>query len=195
MQPQRIILIISVLLCIVLIIGGVFFLWPQYQSFTVSRAELKVVEEDIAQKEAYFNDLRSLGEKLEGYSEEVKKIDIALSQEPSVPILFYYFQKVVAENGLILSNISYQESAPNAKSGMPTFTFSLSVSGSYSALKGLLFALYSNSKLFEVDSIGLSSSSAQSQGTKEQSQPDYFNFNLTVSTSFSGQTQQTQNQE
>jgi Tfp pilus assembly protein PilO len=156
---SRLLPIISISLLVLLILGVVFLWWPKYQSFSDLRAELEQKERELEQKRKYFANLEALSKKLEGYPEELTKIESALSVDPSIPALFNFIQKASSENGLILEKLSLAKvsSSPEQQAEIQKISFSVSVSGSYSAFKNFLSVIYKNARLIEVESIKFSS--------------------------------------
>ena len=121
------------------------------------KLELERKEAEIKQKEEYFANLEVLSEKLEGYSEELAKIDSAFLVEPPVPTLFDFIQKASSENGLVLESLTLAGISPLANVvGTKKISLSASVSGSYTALKNFLTTIYNTARLTEVESIGFS---------------------------------------
>jgi len=112
---------------------------------------------------------------LSTYKEQLSKIDSALPKDPSVAALFNFFQKTSSENGLILTEVDMSGLFSSESSGerIQKMSFSISVSGSYSAFKNFLSAVYRNSRLIKVKSISFSSS---------EQRKDLFDFNLNLET-------------
>jgi len=156
-------------------LGAYFLCWPRYQEFKEKKAEIETRDEDIKNKEEYLSKLEALSERLSEYDEELSKIDSALPFDASAAALFNFFQKTSSENGLILTGIDVSElfSSERSEQRIQEMFFSLSVSGSYSAFKNFLSAVYRNSRLIEVKSINFPSSE---EGI------DLFNFNLSLET-------------
>lgn len=158
---QRFIPIIIIGILILLIIGGYFLWWPKYQEFRNKRLEIEGKEADIRQKQEYFSKLEGFSNKLSEYTDEIVKVNSALPDDPSVAALFIFFQKISSENGLILENTDLGRLfSPEAlgvfDEEIKKMPFSVSVSGSYSALKNFLSAIYRNTRLVEVNSITFS---------------------------------------
>jgi len=170
---SRLILIVIAILLIALTLGGYFLWWPKYQELKVERAKLEVKETEIEKKEEYLSSLEKTVEKLAGYTEELAKIDAALPKEASLPTLFNFFMKTTAENGLILKDIN--ATIPSTKGErIQEIPISISVFGSYSAVKNFLSVIYKNARLFEVNSIGFSF----------PSEKELFTFSLSLKTHF-----------
>lgn len=171
----RTIPILSISLIILLILGGVLLWWPKYQEFSDLRSEFTRKEKEIVRKEKYFSQLETLSKKLEEYPEELSKIDSALSLDPSIPALFNFFQKTSFESGLILQGLSLGKTSFSRElGGIQGISFSASVSGSYPAFKNFLSAIYKNSRIIEVESIGFSFPEEE----------DLFSFGLKLGTHF-----------
>ncbi len=180
LTSKQIILIILVCLFALLVLGGYFVCWPKYQEFKVKKSEIETKDEDIRLKEEYLSNLETLSEKLLTYSEQLSKIDSAFPVNSSSAVIFNFFQKTSSQNGLILTEVDMsetQESLAQESSGerIQKMSFSISVSGSYSAFKNFLSAVYRNSRLIEVNSISFSYS---------EQKKDLFGFNLNLETQF-----------
>jgi len=173
---QRPILIIIVGSLILLAIGGYFLWWPEYQEFGDKKLEVEREDAKIKQKEEYFSRLESFSDRLSGYNDELAKIDFALPSEPSIAALFIFFQKTISENGLILKDTNLGELFSSEIQGtleerIQKMPFSVSVTGSYPALKNFLSVIYRNTRLIEVNSISFPSA-----------EEGLFTFNLALET-------------
>lgn len=159
---QRPILIIIVGFLILLVIGGYFLWWPKYQELGDKKLEVEGKDTEIRQKEEYLSKLEVFSDRLSGYSDELAEIDFALPTEPSIAALFIFFQKTSSENGLILKDTDlgelFSSEAPKTpEERIQKMPFSISVTGSYPALKNFLSVVYKNTRLIEVNSISFSS--------------------------------------
>lgn len=166
-MSQRIIPIIIIFFLILLAAGG-YFLWlPEYQEFGNKKAEVEGKDAEIKQKQERLSELEAISVKLSEYSSEVAKINSALPSEPSVAAIFNFIQKTSSENGLILSDIDIGElySLEPAGEEVQKMPFSISVSGSYPALKNFLSAIYKNSRLIEVKSISFAYPAEEKKGS------------------------------
>jgi len=182
---KQIILIIIVCLFVLLILGGYFLCWPKYQEFRMKKVEIETKDEEIRKKEEYLLSLGILSEKLSTYEEQLSKIDSALPEDSSPATISYFFQKRSSENGLFLTDIdmsgffsqkdseSKSSTQENSEQRIQKASFSISVSGSYSAFKNFLSDIYKTSRLIEVKSINFSYS---------EEGKDLFDFNLELET-------------
>jgi type IV pilus assembly protein PilO len=151
----RLIPIISVSLLLLVILGGVFLLKPQYEDLKGLKLELEITTIDLEQKKAYYSKLNEINEELEKHKADIAQIDSALPIDPSIPALFYFIQVTASENGLVLGNI--KEGTMTQGEQFRDIPLSVSLLGSYNALKNFLNAIYKNSRMIEVTSISFSS--------------------------------------
>lgn len=162
---KRPIVIINVILILALIAGGYFLWWPSLQNFINLRAELKVKEQEVVQKQEYYAKLNDTFNKLVSYSDSLSKIDSVLPESISMPSLFVYLQAVSSQSGLILGPLSLPSASSSTQNSNQQLTTTgaakvllpISVSGSYSALKNFLNVIYKNSRMIEVDTLGFGS--------------------------------------
>ena len=165
--------IVIVVLFIVILVVGAVFLWPKYQKLSEIQSNIEGKEVELQNSEEYFANLGELDEKLGKYPQELPKVDSALPGDPSLSSLFYFIQQTSSESGLVLVKISpfttaFSMERPNIKE----VTFTVSLLGSYSALKYLLATLETSSRMIEVE--GISFSKVQEE--------DSFDFELGLKT-------------
>lgn len=180
----RLITIIAVGLLVLSILEGVFLWYPKLQTWLAVSEELRGKDEEVRLKEVYFADLRASSNRLTDYQEEMTKIESGLPIDPSLPALFDFMQGVSSENGLVLESMT---AGGTKKSGSASQTesvkeipFNIAVSGSYSAFKSFLRAIYSNARIIDIDSIGFSSPAKDEEEGGGGS--DLFSFNISLKT-------------
>lgn len=150
---------IPILLFISLILATYLFL-PQYQEFKEASSQVEQMEAQVLETQRYFSNLSQVLENLRNYEDSLEKIESALPDDPSLASLLNFFQKKSSENGLLLNEISQPKiTQKEVKKGIlakveETY-LNLSLSGSYSSLKGFLKTLEKSSRLIEVESISL----------------------------------------
>lgn len=171
--PKQIILAILVCLFALLALGGYFLCWPRYNEFQAKKSEIETKDEEIRLKEEYLSSLEAFSERLLTYSEQLSKIDSAFPVNPSPAVVFNFFQKASSENGLIITEIDMSKIEQSSGGRIQETSFSISVSGSYSAFKNFLSAIYASSRIIEVKSIRFSS---------DEEGRDLFDFNLELRT-------------
>ena len=150
--------ILIIIVCLALsTLLGVLFLWPKYQNLKNLQLQMENKEIEINNRNTYFQNLRSLSEKLEGFKEDVAKIEAALPSNPSPPSFYNFLQKTVSENGLILKNIGSFAVSPLASNpSLKVISLPLGVSGSYASLKNFLGAMEKSARIVEVNTISFS---------------------------------------
>ena len=166
---KQIILIILFCFFALLALGGYFLFWPKYEEFQEKKSEIETKDEEIRLKEEYLSSLESSSEKLLTYSEQLSKVNSAFPVNPSSAVIFDFFQKASSENGLILTRIDMGKMEQKSEERIQEISFSISVSGSYSAFKNFLSVIYVSSRMIEVKSINFSSPIEKK---------DLFDFNL-----------------
>jgi len=166
--PIILIVVIALLLAV-----GYFFVWPEYGKYAEKRIEFNNKDKEIKAKEEYLPRLQVESDKLAQYVEQIEVMKTALPFEPSIAALFSYFQKLTAENGLILKEIDVAQlfleipevasaegiegiESISSKTKIKEMPFSITVTGSYTSLKNLLKEIYLSSRIIEVTSIEFS---------------------------------------
>ncbi len=132
------------------------FVLPKYQEGQALQQKIIQARQELQVKDEYITSLYDLSSELEKHKEEMAKIDTALPSEPSLPVLFNFFQQVSAQNGLILKNITVNVTPNSEDSEIQEIDIQLSVIGSYSSFKNFLFNLEKSARLFEVENISFS---------------------------------------
>ena len=150
----RLIPIISVVLLLFVIVGGVFIVRPRYDGLQSLNNQLDNLKIDLKQKQEYYAKVNDVSSQLEQYKNEIAKIDNAIPTDHSAAALWNYFVKTAPENGLILKKISDGLTATSAAADrVQRIPISVSLVGPYSSFKNFLGAVYRSSRIFEVESI------------------------------------------
>ncbi len=170
-MQKVIISIFIIFLC--LILGVIFFWWPEYKNVANLKLEIKERKAELENKNKYFSELDSISLKLKEYGSEFSKIDSALPATPIAPGLINFLAEKSSQNGLILEKVNLDKISPlEQDSKIQKISLSLSLSGFYPALRSFVYSLQKSAKLIEVDSIMFS-----------QPQPGgIFSFNLKIKT-------------
>ncbi|MDO8559240.1 MAG: type 4a pilus biogenesis protein PilO [bacterium] len=134
---------------------GFILVWPKYNDFHSAVLTLKQKEAELNSKMAYYSNIKEAWGELEKYEDAIAKIDSAIPDYSSMPVLFNYFQKTSGETGLILEGLTFGEPAGDK---IKETSIQLQVTGDYSSFKNFLSAVGNSARFFEVKNIGLSSS-------------------------------------
>jgi len=163
--------LISIILIVIIVLVGIFLLWPNYLKYQNLQKQLEVKREEFKNKEKYYQELFQISERLKEYPEEISKIDKALPSSPSLPSFYNFLQKASFENGLILKKIGdFSTKQSTKKPEIKGTTIPIEVFGPYSAFKNFLFALEKSSRIIEVDNISFST----------PKEGEVFNFELNI---------------
>lgn len=183
MHIDRPIIIAIILLATVLLVF--FLVRPEYNKFLVLRADLAEKKAEFNAKYEYFSVITEKYFNLQDRKEEIKKIDDALPEGKNLGRLFYFFQKIAAENGLIPKDVLLSKAAATGQqSELSNTNFSLAILGNYSALENFIISLERSARLFEITKISFGSSSksgAKAPLSQFQTQGS-FTFSLEVKT-------------
>lgn len=180
MLKSRLFAIIGAVLLLAVIAGGVVFLWPQYQTYIDAKQQLAIKNGQLSQKQEYFDGLRATDSKLENYKDQLAKIDSALplskDLEQSLVALSMFYMKSAAENGLLVETLGTPSVLqPESGSSVGKIISSISMKGSYGALKNFLMSIYGNSRLVETESIKFADSDRTTGGNDK-----IFSFGLSL---------------
>ena len=197
-----------IIISIIIAISVFFVINPKYQEVTLLKDQVAQRKSDIYHKEEHLVNLEKIFSQLQQYQQKLRKIDAALPEEPSFPSLFAFLQRTVAENGLILENISFtpvvrkkQDSTKKASaqgeqesmdvggttelasdvsaSEIQDIYFSFNSAGSYDSLKNFISSLERSSKIWEIISLSISSSLSD-EGSARVVEEESENTNLSV---------------
>jgi hypothetical protein len=154
---------LGIVLFIILIIVGVYFLWiPKYGEYKESQSAFKAKSVESDKKRAYLSEIETKLSALSDYGAELAIINSAIPvYDFSEVALLGYVQKVASEDGLVLKSIEValkkDEQAPSSVSSatwkIRDLVINATVAGSYGSFKSLLSSIYLNSRLIDVDSI------------------------------------------
>lgn len=149
-MPKFLIVLIS-LLCILLF--GTFVVLPKYRDFKALNIEVSERQAELASQEQYISQLESLSKKLEQYSEELSKINLALPLDANLPSLFEFLGNACSENGLVFKKVGSFSSdifEEYEDGEIKETRIEFEVSGTFDAFLGFLATLEKSARLIEV---------------------------------------------
>ncbi len=130
------------------------FLTPKYQSFSILNDMVSAKEVELSFKQDYYSQVRKISNDLEEYSEPLTKIEMALSSEPDIALLFEFLQQTTSHTGLILKETSFSYEDGSKKTENPKNSLvSFKVSGRLENFFDFLVYLEKSARLVEVSSI------------------------------------------
>lgn len=149
------------------LVGGFTLVLPKYQDFVYTQSVLAQKEEELNSKTAYYSKIQEIWGELEKYQDVLAKIDSAVPNDFSIPVLFNYLQTTAGDTGLIMENLTFEGVAGNK---VKEISIRLQLAGDYSSFKNFLSAIENSARFFKVGSINFSFSKGK------------FIFNLGIST-------------
>jgi Tfp pilus assembly protein PilO len=132
-----------------------FFVIPKKNSISVLNSELSQKKLEFQNSDKYFQEVIGTFEKLQKYQEEISKIDSALPEDPSLPSLFDFLQKLSSQSGLLLENVGSGNFSEEGK--LKKWTVALKLKGDYPLFKNFISTLEKSARLIKVEKVSLSS--------------------------------------
>lgn len=171
----------NVILAGLIIVGFMFLLFPLYEKVGGLKAKLEKRSEELQNKEKYFSKLNKLKQQLDGFKEEVVKIESSLPQEADILDVVNFISSLSSRNGLIMKSVTISKASQTAetKGVVKRTSLNIGLSGSYEALKNFLSELQKSSRLIEVDSISFESTPKQERSRGEVN--NFLEFNIAIS--------------
>ncbi len=155
---------ISIALILFIILLLVFFLVvPEYNTFMDLQAQLGEKESEYVAQHDYYSAVDKIYYDLQSRQDDVKKIDDALPEDPTLGNTIYFLQQTAKANNLIVKDLFLSKSSPNAVSSSvgstKSIVFSMDILGDYPSLEGFMISLEKSSRIFEITSISFDSAS------------------------------------
>lgn len=154
-------LITAPVLIFLAVLALVYFVLPKQSEVSNLEKQFKTKETELAEKQAYYFDLKKSQEELEIYSQSIASIEAALPQGLSLAALLDYFQGQALASGLILKNIGQAspgietETESKIQSRLSKAYFVVIVQGSVPALEDFLKKVEKSARIIEVEDIVL----------------------------------------
>jgi Tfp pilus assembly protein PilO len=129
------------------------FISPKQTSLSILNSQLLQKRYELETLDKYFQEILKTSEKLKNYQEEISKIDSALPDDPSIPLLFNFLQKSSSQSGLLLENIGSINL--NEEGKLKKWTTTLKLKGDYPSLKNFISILERSARLIKIDKISI----------------------------------------
>jgi len=168
-------IIITILIFTIVLGVGMGLIWPKYQCYKVLKLEVGKKETELVYNQQYFSRLKEIEAQFAKNQESVSKVESALPEYFSVPAFFANLQKMSAQAGLILNQVSKSSTKDNE--GVKEHSFSVSVSGTISSFENFILYLENSVKLIDVESFDFSSPTEEDATGEE-----VLDFNLAIKT-------------
>lgn len=163
--------LIIILFFVFLLIMGAFIIWPKFGEYGRLKQNVEIREIELRYKEEYIAKLEGIKRTLEENAEQVSKIESALPDEISTPSIYKFMTEAASQSGMVLDSISpFNENNSAINSRLKEVSFSMNLTGSYSALKEFLSIAEKSARMFDMNSVSLSNTD----------QENVYKFQLTV---------------
>lgn len=176
----------AIVLGILILAGGYFGAYSQWQSLGEARAAFELSEQKNAELQKAQTDANAFIAKYENNREQAAKANRALPLgDADVPGILDNFSRMVAESGLNMTQINIVESGGSgdeapAPSSIGTADIDVQMNGTYEAFNDLLLRTQRSLRLFDLVAINV----GESQQDAASSAPQNFNFSLKFRTYF-----------
>jgi Tfp pilus assembly protein PilO len=131
------------------------FISPKQTSLSILNSQLLQKRKELETSDRYFQKISKMAEELENRQEEISKVDSALPEDPSIPVLFNFLQKSASQSGILLENIG--SASTKDKEKLKKWTTTLNLKGDYSSFKDFISTIEKSARLIKVDKISLTS--------------------------------------
>ena len=148
-------IIISISALGISLIGAVFLVWPEYQEYSLLKAQVETREARLEGGERILAELKKAREEVALHQEDFAKIDAAIPQDAGLPVLYEHIQQLGASSGLVLLSIE-GERAEGASNEIAVLAFTAQFAGSYEGLKNFLDEANKSARIFNVRTLDVS---------------------------------------
>lgn len=170
MQNKTITIIVLLAVGLSLVSGIV---WPKFQDYRLENLKVETRKTELEYQKNYVSRLKEIDSQVREYEQPFSKIESSLSDYFSIPAFFTNIQRMAAQSGLVIKNLSESSAQMKEESEeLKKRTFSVSVSGNYEDFRSFISSLENSAKIIEVESFGFS----------DLSEEESSDFNLTIST-------------
>lgn len=149
---------LSIFLILSSLIFGIFVVLPRAHEFSSAQKEFTIKKAELESRESYLSHLQTLQERL-NQEKLAAKIDAAIPNDPQLPGLHEFLQKLSAGSGLVLRSIVASQDT-GAASRLKRIDTAFQLGGSYEGFKLFLSGLQTASRITDVTSINFSSPKA-----------------------------------
>jgi len=165
-----------------------FLVLPQYQNWQSVSSRVGELEKTVQSQKEYFQQIQEIAEDLKRNSSNLKKIEMGLPQNPSLPQLFHFIRKVGSETGVSFQKIGKIETRETPQTKIKETLIDIVVVGDYSAFKNFLSKIENSARLIEVEKISFAFSPKEEtkeeekkrEKEKTEKENPLFNFDLRI---------------
>jgi len=161
----------SLFFIVISILLFAFFISPKQSSIAYLNKKILNQKSQLDVLERYSNELFSVLERVKGYEEELKRIEMAIPEDPLIPLYLHMLQKYASQSGLLLKDIGFpviqtgdtegvENTTESETSSLPPklkrWSTTISLAGNYSSLKSFVETLERSLRLTKIERISIS---------------------------------------
>jgi Tfp pilus assembly protein PilO len=125
---------------------------PQYQKWNTLRGEERVKSIEVANRDAYLENLRALDSEIALKSDQFLKLSVAIPDSSEVPRLYELARQMASESGLVFRDLSSSVTSESSREGggeLKEITLNMSAEGTYDAIKALFPSSRTSERFFQ----------------------------------------------
>ncbi len=160
--------------------GGGYFAYDQYQILTLRQNDLKATEDQIASREVRKLQLEKTIESYEKNAQDFKELDTILPSDKNIPELLYQLESIARkESGVAFKGVSINELGTEAaaskanSSAFSKLSLTVQIEGTYPSLKKYISSLEKNMRIADITSLQFSRTSRPGEDA-----PELFDFKI-----------------
>lgn len=167
------------LLTLLILGGGGYFVFDQYQVYTLRQNDLNTTQEQIASREIRKRQLEKTIDSYEKNEQDFLELDAILPSDKNIPELLYQLESIARkESGVAFSGVSINELGTEDVSKTNTSKFSelsltVQIEGTYTSLKKYITSIEKNMRVADITSLQFSRTSRPGEDA-----PELFDFKI-----------------
>lgn len=167
------------LLTLLILGGGGYFVFDQYQIYTLRQNDLNTAQEQIASREIRKHQLEKTIDSYEKNEQDFLELDAILPSDKNIPELLYQLESIARkESGVAFSGVSINELGTEDVSKTNTSKFSelsltVQIEGTYPSLKKYITSIEKNMRVADITSLQFSRTSRPGEDA-----PELFDFKI-----------------
>ncbi len=137
------------------LVALVLLVWPAFQDYRSALADKSDKQEQLKQREQYFDKLSRVADRLQDDKAALAKIDSALPDKPDTDRVIHFLSSTAEDRGVILNeiaNIAVAEGS-DENNELRRLSVTARLAGNYPAFKDFISAVEGSARLIEVSKI------------------------------------------
>lgn len=161
----------------------VYFVIPLYDNVQKLRLDTEQKNQELTKKQETKIKVEQVLEQYETLAKEAEKVNLSVPSDKDIPSLLVTMEALAAESGMVMDSLVFAEAAPPAapeRAAVQKYRVmgvSVSVRGTYAALKNYLAAVEDNIRLLDIMNVSFS-------GLDKETESDVMRFTIRMQTYF-----------